>query len=366
MQNLKIILAFLFALYVTTSQACRYTIREIGFSTLSKVTYVIYKVDENSRLFPKQQAQGFAESNVKPMGLSLKEDASNPVTNFVEENNLPLPAYILVDPEGRMLVLSTPYLEGLERKSVLFSPTQNQLLAELPHIYASVILIEGHNDADNSAARNHILKACERINNIIPNMPKLVKIGPNMKVISQNNFEEEKSLLWSLGIEQAPKEPIAFIVYGRGRIMGEKIGLKDIKNDHIYKLLSIIGADCECGLDRKWMLGYQIPLNWPQNIRQGLSDDLGFDVDNPMILAEMSRILAIENKVPKDPNNVSFEPLVLDLDEEFNEIPEIMHQPIKVEKDGELKIEQTVTYAIIFLAIALLLGLFIILKRKNK
>ena len=58
-------------------------------------------------------------------------------------------------------------------------------------------------------------------------------------------------------------------------------------------------------------------------VREDLNNEIGFDVDNPMILSEMSRILAIENKVSAEPDGLSFEPVLLDLDAVFNEVPEV-------------------------------------------
>ena len=359
-----IIIVLLLCMYATSSYACRYTIREIGFSTLSRVTYVLYRVDANSSIFPKQQALGFSDSNITPLALQLTTDSKNPIVRFVKANNLKLPAYVLMDQNNRMLSLPTDnYENGIEKNS-LFSPIQNRMVSELPNIYATVILVEGRNSEENKNAISSVSKACERLVNVIPNMPKMVEEGPNMAVITKDNFEEEKTLLWSLGIEEIPLNPIAFIVYGRGRIMGEKIDYKDMKSDTVFKLLSIIGADCECGLDRKWMLGYQVPLNWPKKVGQLLNDKLGFDVDNPMILAEMSRILAIENNVPKDPNNVNFEPLVLDLDKEFYEIPEIQHTTIKKEEEQAFSSNKSILYALVFLVIIVIIGLFIVLRKR--
>ncbi len=364
MQKLKIILSLFFTMYITSVSACRYTIREIGFSTLSKVTYVIYRVDENSSFFPKQQALSFSESNVKPFGLNFSTNKTNEVVKFVNSQKLSFPAYVLVDQDGRMLVVSDKVNVN---SGILSSPIQKQLLANLPLNYASVILIEGINATSNDIAKQSILGACSRINNIMPNMPKQVDVGPDMVTISNNQFEQEKVLLWSLGVEAIPKEPIAFILYGKGRMMGEKINFQDIEKNNVYKLLSIIGADCECGLDRKWMLGYQIPLDWPKKTRQDLSDRLGFDVDNPMVLTEMSRILAIENRVPKDPDGISFEPVVIDLEDEFDDIPEVDHSVNVKEEDEEEEASDSnsnvILYSLLFFLLIISVGTYFVIKK---
>ena len=84
-------------------------------------------------------------------------------------------------------------------------------------------MIEGNNDKANKEAREKILNACERIENILPNMPKQVNVGPGMIVIDKDSFESESVLLWSFGVYKVPDAPMALVVYGKGRIMGEPI-----------------------------------------------------------------------------------------------------------------------------------------------
>lgn len=366
MQKLKLILGICLMLYVSTAEACRYTIREIGFSTLNKVNYVVYRIDENTQAFSKQLEQSFSNSNVKTYALGLNEDNDSPIVAFARQQNLSFPAYVLKDKSGRMLALSEAEYKNNLKSSILSSPVQQHLLKHLPESYGSVLLIEGSNAEENKVAKETILKTCERITNIMPNMPKQVNIGPDLITISHNQFQEEKVLLWSLGIEGKPTQPLAFILYGKGRIMGEKIDFEAIEKGDVYKLLSIIGADCECGLDRKWMLGYQVPLDWPNTTRQGLSDRLGFDVDNPMVLTEMSRILAIENRKPVDPDGVTYEPVVVDLDDQFDDIPEVEQNEQPKETDVvEENSGMVIWYSLIVLLVIIGVSTFVMVKKKN-
>lgn len=361
MNKPKIYTAFIVFLAYTSVFACKYTIREIGFSTLSKVTYVLYRIDENSSFFPKQLEHNFAESNVVGRGLNLKSNEDNPIIKFAKDQKLMFPAYVLAAPDGRMIELSKKDILN----NALSSPVRKQLLNYLPEAYASVILIDGKNISENQFASELINKTCKRVENIMPNMPKQVDVGPNMIQISNEEFEREKVLLWSFGIYEIPDQPMSLVVYGKGRIMGEKISYTQINEDVVYKYLSIIGADCECGLDRKWMLGYQMPLNWPKPIRQNLSNTLGFDVDNPMVLTEMSRILSIENKVASDPDGISFEPLVFDLDKEFGDVPEVQHSESDQTENDEIDSGKWVLYSLLIFIILTGFGAYFIVK-KNK
>jgi len=361
MSKARIIFFLILTLTYTSTKACKYTIREIGFSTLSKVTYVIYRVNEKSSFFPNQLEQNFSESNIKGFGLGLMEDEANPIVRFAIDQKLTLPAYVLAAPDGRMIALAGNSIEN----STLYSPVRNQLVLELPEIYATVLLVEGKNGLENQLAQEKVEKTCDRVLNIMPNMPKQVEKGPKMIVISGDEFEQEKVLLWSLGLNTMPDHPTAFVIYGKGRIMGERVDYQNINNDQVYKLLSIIGADCECGLDRKWMLGYQIPLNWPKETRQNLSDILGFDVDNPMVLTEMSRILAIENRVAVDPDGISFEPVVIDLDKEFGDVPEIAHKGDPQTQEESIDTGMMMIYSFIFVVILIIAGAFFVLRRRS-
>lgn len=365
MKGLRLILSLCLFMYVVTVEACRYTIREIGFSTLSKVTYVIYQIDENTAAFPRALELSFTSSNIKTYG--LKSSEGHPVVVFAKSRNLKFPAYVLVDKNDRMLAMSKEGYNTHLTSGILSSPVQKELVEKLPVNYASVLFIEGRNVSENEEARKTILNACERITNIMPNMPKQVDVGPDMITISQDQFNKERVLLWSLGVEAIPEKPIAFVMYGRGRIMGEVLSYENIIEGNTFKLLSIIGADCECGLDRKWLFGYQVPLNWPEQTRQDLSDRLGFDVDNPMVLTEMSRILAMENRVPQDPDGITYVPIVVNLDDEFDDIPEIEHKLQQEEQPKEMgnQSDHVIWYSFVFFVILIGVGLIFILKKKS-
>jgi hypothetical protein len=78
--------------------------------------------------------------------------------------------------------------------------------------------------------------------------------------------------------------------------MGPVLTGDDITTRKILNLLSIVGADCECGLDNSWKLGTMIPLRWDYAMQKRVAGLLGFDVENPMIKSEMSRILSVDRE----------------------------------------------------------------------
>ena len=114
-------------------------------------------------------------------------------------------------------------------------------------------------------------------------------------VISQDKIHEEKILLMSLGIKaEKVVEPAIAIIYGRGRIIGPVLQGEQITQKRLFNLLTIVGADCECGLDQSWILGRMIPLRWESSVQSELVQFLGFDVENPLVKSEMSQILSVK------------------------------------------------------------------------
>jgi len=305
--------------FFISANACRFTVREIGFSILSQDIYSLVFIDQNAN--PTDQLwqsirHKLKDSNIRLFVLQPNKDADHPyVKHFL--NNVRLPALVLFAPDGRMLELNVNDISGQVNK-VLDSPVRKQLRNDFSGTLSIIVWIDGKDELTNLEIEGIIKNDCERIKNIIPYMPKAVKNGPTSIHISANEFSREKILLWSMGVEEIPEKPIGFVLYGRGRIMGGPVIASAISEGRLYNYMSMIGADCECGLDRKWMLGKQVPLLWPPESRQELADIINFDVDNPMIQAEMSRILAKETN-PNIAGELDYGIDVIDLNAAFSD-----------------------------------------------
>jgi len=238
-----------------------------------------------------------------------------------------------------------------------------KLRTAFPYVFAAVLWVEGENEIKNRLTKTKVKQECAAIENIMPGMPKVVKNGPLEISISKSDFQTEKLLLWSLGIDSIPAEPVAFVLYGRGRIIGDALDYQQIMDGGLYKYMSMIGADCECGLDKKWMLGNQIPMLWDKDSRQSLAKLAGFDVDNPMILAEMSRILATES-LGDATGSVAFAPETIDLDAVFGNTEAV--KKVSVKQVAESKTEKSLAYTFIFILVVLfgVAGILLFKKRK--
>jgi len=298
--------------------ACRYTVREIGFSTLSRDIYTLVIIDADMKSddsYWMNVRKRLNDSNINLLVLDTIADHQHPIIKKYKERADALPAKWLIAPDGRELDVSDYALEEA-LDFILDSQARMRMKEEFPHVFSVILMLEGKDQEDNRRVSTAIDQASEQIENIMPHMPKQVRQGPITVSLSADEQLCESVLLWSLGLDHLPDTAMVFVIYGRGRIMGDRLSEDDILSGRLYEHLAMIGADCECGLDRKWMLGRQIPLLWNAENRKRLLNEVGFDVDNPMILAEMTRILAKENNQEMD-GELSFGPEEIDLNKTF-------------------------------------------------
>lgn len=359
----RLLLGVVFSVvFYVNAHACRFTVREIGFSTLSQDIYSLVVIDQNAdasdALYQRMQT-GLENSNFKLILLHPKTDATHPFVRAAINQKISLPANLIFAPDGRVFELKLQDVSDLAEFAVN-SPTRSELIDNFVDVFSVVLWVEGKNKSDNSEFVEMIKNDCDRIENMMPHMPKEVRNGPKAIRISAHEFEQEKLVLWSLGIEELPKEPVAFVLYGRGRIMGGGLNAAEIADGSLYSYMSMIGADCECGLDRRWMLGNQIPMLWATESRQQLTNEVGFDVDNPMILAEMSRILAKETN-PDIAGDIGFGIEVIDLNEAFGETPEINFN----ENDSEVKRNPLWIVILGFSVLVILTGMYLFYRNRN-
>ncbi len=343
--------------------ACRYTVREIGFSRLASTQYSLVIIDANAPPTSAKFAQiqnKLKDSNIHFLVLHPSNDNQHPAVIDAKESGISFPATLLWSDSRRIRLLADSPLDQV-LKELLHAPMVMRLQTELYQRFAFVILIHSTDSTSNYLSRIQLEKACADITNRMPNMPKQVSQGPMVVDLPVEQFRAESTLLWSLGIDQIPEQAQAIIIYGRGRIMGDLLSYSSIMNGEAFKRLAMIGADCECGLDKKWMLGPQIPMNWPQQERQKLADELLFDVDNPLVLAEMSHILSKE-QVANSGGNLSFAPTAFDLDAFLSSSP----TPDQAAADTQKARFNPILIYIILSVLVLLIGSILFMKRNIK
>lgn len=268
--------------------ACRYSVRDTGFVDLSDTPYhVVLTLPHDPALldrFRPLATATFLDTNIDFLPRPTPDAAAT---------------LLLEDPQKRQLTLSTtnplptdPNAISALLEPIATSPLRNQLLQASLEAFAVVVLVEGTQPDLNARARTAIDAAITEVTRLLPSLPKPVTVPPKILTVPANQITAERIALWGLGIEPQPTpDPRLALVYGRGRRLGEPLDGPLITRTALQERLLIIGQDCECELDRSWMTGPVLPSRWDAPLQSLAARTLGFDPENPLVRAEVSRIL---------------------------------------------------------------------------
>ncbi|MEW6233830.1 MAG: hypothetical protein AB1656_00455 [Candidatus Omnitrophota bacterium] len=293
--------------FVPPAWACRYNVRDVGFVDLQSDPYLLYvyigenTLDEDVSALKSISFAALLDGNVKTEFVNVdKEIESKGLDYFDKDRMKTLPAAALVSPDGRSLSI---FFEGEEKSfkervwnrldAIVDSSIRQQIMKQLIECYGVVLLVEGEDAENNEKAKTAVAAAIEKVKKNMAYLPKTVEMPPVLYVLPPQRQSEERILLWSLGIEDEKiQEPCAAALYGRGRLMGSLLRGKAITEGAVSYYLSVIGLNCECGLDRSWMQGRMFPFVWSEELRELAARRLGFDVESPMAKVEISQILS--------------------------------------------------------------------------
>ena len=301
--------SLLIVAFVGVVFACKYSVRDVGFVDLSEDQYGLYLFlsaqapEGMSRDARTIATATFLESNlslqVAHLGLD-PEHASLWMAEAIGINSYP--AALLRSPDGRSLKIPLP---GASTKAVteddlwnlmeatVTSPKREWLLGKLLDAFSVVVLLESTDTEQNDAAHEAIEGAIDSIKELMPRMPKPVDTPPTVLTIPSGERSQESIMLWSLGFDlDLTDEPQVAILIGRGRRLGPPLQGGLITRTKLQQMMALIGQDCECDLDRSWMQGPMVPLRWDSDQQQLAYKKLAFDPENPLVKAEISRILA--------------------------------------------------------------------------
>ena len=268
--------------------ACRYSVRDTGFVDLGVASYRL-EWHATKEFTAEQHAAWLIEAG------KVLRDCNVPLPELRSARPGEAASLRLLDGQGRTLELGRPkpgdrlaaLLEGIAT-----SPTRERVLEECLRAYAVLLLFEGTDATSNDRASAAARAAMEGVSRLMPTMPKPVERGPALVVVRAGELDRERVLAWSLGLEPAPApEARMAILYGRGRRLGTPLEGAMITATALRERLVLVGQDCECDLDREWLRGPLMPARWDESMQQAASKALGFDPENPMIRAEVSRIV---------------------------------------------------------------------------
>jgi hypothetical protein len=242
----------------------------------------------------------FADTNIRFEAVRAGADANYPAAQFLSAYGIDsYPAAVLVSPDGPSRQLALPAGErslvetvSSSLESVLNSPTRRQILEKAADCYGVVLLMEGPQQDRNAAAREAVSAAISYVSSQLEYLPKPIARGPQMVVLDHASLAREEMLLWTFGLKpQDVNEPCAAIFYGRGRWIGPLFRGEMLTDENLLRVLPVIGADCECGLDHRWLQGTMLPARWDESLQQKVAASLGFDPESPMVKMEMVSII---------------------------------------------------------------------------
>jgi hypothetical protein len=300
------IIFLLFFLEIEASLACRYNVRETGFINLGAEAYYLYvyaNQDTLPDIIPDSNQISdtvLADTNVKLEVIDVNQQGNHPALKYLALWQIQtFPSVILISPEGQSLAVpvtkpNQPFRQTLQLalEEIIFSPKRQEIIQKVAKTYGAILLIEGPDEQANKMAKGAANAAVKSVALQMEIMPKPIARPPEIVVIDWRTLPDEKILLWSLGLElQDVNGPYAAIFYGRGRWIGPLFEGQQITEGNLASILFVIGSDCECGLDYRWLRGTMLPVRWDQKIQAQAAESLGFDPESPTVKMEMSWII---------------------------------------------------------------------------
>jgi hypothetical protein len=281
-------------------RACKYNVRDAGFVDFAPAPYRLV-VLTNAATPPElasrlraATADAWLDANV-----TLEfADAARPPAPLTPPGAAP--AAFLLTPDGRALP-SPPFPRRVDpaalwdfAEGIVVSPLRRRLLDALPEHFAVVLLLEGTDAAGNRRARAAAQGALERFADRLPRLPKPVKRPPLVWTLPLRGESPGDALaLASLDLTLTNRtEPEAVVIYGRCRRCGPPLRGPDLTETALLEVLTILGQDCECDLDRSWMRGPMMPGRWDADWQRRVVAALGFDAESPLVKIEVERIIS--------------------------------------------------------------------------
>ena len=286
--------------------ACRYNVRDIGFVDLGNDPYMLYGYFRDDSMtniasrFAEISLAALRDSNIQVETISADSQKDHPAMKHLASlAPASFPAAVLVSPDGQSLPVTLskpgqPFSQCLSSalENIVVSPLREEIVRTVSRAFGAVLLIEGSKAGENDRARKAIAGAIDQIRSQMQWLPKRIAQPPEMIVLSTEFLDREKVMLWSLGLDtEKAGSPRAAVLYGKARWIGPLMKGEEITESNLTGILSIIGADCECGLDISWTQGTRLPARWDETLHAQLAKALGFDPESPMVKIEAGRIV---------------------------------------------------------------------------
>jgi len=308
-----LVVSIFLCFYTSASHGCIYNVRDVGFVDLLSTPYRLYYFIQNDTRkelitsFEQTSYTLFMDSNIKVEIINCDQKKDHPAMEYFHFWDIQsYPAAIFVSPAGRSMILPVSTHNKIFEETVwsslentISSPKREEILEHIVKAYGVVLFIEGKEAEENKRVYRIVTGANKTIARNMGQLPKRIEEPPCLITIPQEAICQERILLWSLGLnEDETDEPVVALLYGRGRRIGPLLKGKKITRKTLSTILSVIGLSCECGLDKKWIMGSLLPLSWSRKMQSNVVKYLGFDAENPMVKREISSILSLSSSKP--------------------------------------------------------------------
>ncbi len=196
-------------------QACRYSVRDVGFVDLGSSPYRLCigtdgaTSDEWLAAAQASAAKLFDETNIVAEWINVDREPDHEAVKYLRKQGIgTFPAAVLIAPEGRMKYFAfDPAKPGSEALRVVGEPMissdfRSELLSRVLAHHSVVLLVKGKNNEQNREAREIAEGAILQISAGMDNLPKPINRPPHLLVMSRDDAQRDARLLWSLGLPQ--------------------------------------------------------------------------------------------------------------------------------------------------------------------
>ncbi len=244
---------------------------------------------------------------------------------------------------------------------LFYSSLQKMMYNQIGNVFAFVV---GFYDEDDKKINSIIDKAFSQFAKVSSSLDKKVDENIMKIVIPRSKRKEEEIVIRALGLNPDDFKPVVVVIYGRGRLTGMPLRSDEITVHNLLNQLVTLGTDCECGIDLSPLLQRAIPFVWTDDMNRDVFKMLDIDVENPMVLTEMSQILSKE-PLETGKSDFSFAPQTIDLDAALkkNKISDEVVIADKAVEYSPLRVAIIVMGILLFLIIGV--GLFLVKRNKR-
>jgi len=291
--------------------ACKYSVRDVGFVALDQKYYELRLItsgemsEEELSQMEQQLSSLLRDTNilVTIAGVESGETTQKEREQFQKSKQT---VAFLVDRFSmkeseqtfRELFLQPINLADQQAVSEMVwslsrSTLRDKILEASLKAHSVLLVVEGTGEEANQSAWQLGKQVSADVKETLPDLPKLIEQPTVILNVSTEERQEERVLLWSMGC-RIDDETTTYVLplFGRGRLLGEPLLVPGTSATELVTILGYVGQDCECELDRSWMQGKMFPHRWDEGIQEQAAKTLGFDPGNPLVMTEITRILA--------------------------------------------------------------------------